>query len=275
MELTEWIRAPATLVGLRVLGILLAAILLSALLRRAVGRVETRMAKQGEAKPGETERAAQRTRTLTRVLTSAGIVTIWVIAILTIIGSIPGIDIAPLLAGLGIGGLALGFGAQNLVKDIVSGFFLLLEDQYGIGDIVELNKAVSGTVETLTLRVTGLRDIDGSMHYISNGNITQVSNRSKDWSGVIVDVKVGYEQDLGRVREVLQGVGQDLNVDPTVGPLLLHPPAVLGVEALEDNEVVVRLSAQVKAGQQFEVGRVMRERIKAAFDAAHIDVTTS
>ncbi|MDQ4025948.1 MAG: mechanosensitive ion channel family protein, partial [Actinomycetota bacterium] len=214
-------------------------------------------------------------RTLTKVLTSAGVVTIWVLTILTVLGTIPHIDVGPLIAGLGIGGVAIGFGAQSLVRDIVTGFFILLEDQYGIGDIVEVNKSFSGTVEQLTLRLTGLRDIDGTLHYISNGNITQVSNRSKDWSGVLVDVKVAYDSDLARVRDVLEGLARQLKKDERIADDLLELPAVLGVEAVEDEDVVLRLSAQVKPGRQLEIGRLIRERIKAAFDEATIEVQTN
>jgi small-conductance mechanosensitive channel len=269
-DFTRWLGNPAVIVALRVAGVLIAAISLTSVLRRAVRRVETRLAEDGT-----TERHAQRTRTLTRVLTSVGVVAIWVLAVLTILGTIPGFDVGPLIAGLGIGGVALGFGAQYLVRDVVTGFFILLEDQYGIGDIVEVNKSVSGTVEQLTLRLTGLRDIDGTLHYISNGNITQVSNRSKDWSGVLVDVKVAYASDLARVREVLEGLAREVKDDPALADDLLEVPAVLGVEAVEDSEVVVRLSAQVRPGRQFELGRQIRERIKAAFDEAKIEVQTN
>ncbi len=269
-EIAAWLREDAVLVGLRVLGVVLGAIVLTGLLRRAVKRVEVKAARSGAG-----VRAVQRTRTLTRVLSSAGIVTIWLLAILTILGTIPGFNLGPLLAGLGIGGLAIGFGAQSLVRDVVTGFFILLEDQYGIGDIVEINRTTAGTVEQLTLRLTGLRDVDGTVHYLSNGNITQVSNRSKDWTAVLIDVKVAYDEDLGRVRAVLERLAREMKDDPALGTELLDVPAVLGVEALGDKDVVVRVTAQVKPGVQAEVARVLRERIKTRFDAEKIDTTTS
>ncbi|MFN2388688.1 MAG: mechanosensitive ion channel family protein [Actinomycetota bacterium] len=267
---SEFLRNAAVIVGLRVVGVLLGAILLSALLRRAVGRVETRISLQGTG-----ARHAQRTRTLTKVLTSAGIVTIWLIAVLTALGAIPGFELGPLLAGLGIGGLAIGFGAQNLVRDVVTGFFVLLEDQYGIGDIVEINKQASGTVEQLTLRLTGLRDVDGTIHYFPNGAITQVSNRSKDWAGVLIDVKVGPDEDLGRARRALEAAARAIADDPEVGPHLLQTPTVLGVEAVEDDAVALRLSAQATPGSAPDLRRVIRERIKVALDAEGIEFSTT
>ncbi|MDQ3645507.1 MAG: mechanosensitive ion channel family protein [Actinomycetota bacterium] len=268
-EIADFLRNAAVLIGLRVVGVILGAVLLTALLRRAVRKVETRIALQGAG-----ARHAQRTRTLTKVLTSAGIVAIWVIALLTALGAM-NFELAPVLAGLGIGGLAIGFGAQSLVRDVVSGFFILLEDQYGIGDIIEVNKLASGTVEQLTLRLTGVRDIDGTIHYFSNGAITQVSNRSKDWSGVLIDVRVGSDQDLGRVRDLLQRVAEQLGGDEELSADLLDQPVVLGVEAIEDKDVALRLSAQVKPGRQHDAMREMRARIKSAFDAEGIAFTTT
>lgn len=265
--LGNWVAEDAVIVGLRVAGILVGAVVLSALLRRAVRRVEKRIS-TGDAEA----RTVQRTRTLTRVITSAGIVTIWVLAVLMMLGVIPGFNLGPLLAGLGIGGLAIGFGAQSLVRDVVSGFFILLEDQYGIGDIIEVNKTTSGTVELLTLRLTGLRDVDGTVHYFSNGFITQVSNRSKDWAAVLIDVRVAYDADISKVRKLLEKIATDFKKDTKLGPELLAVPAVLGVEALEDKDVVLRMSAQVKPSSRVEVARRLREKIIAAFDRAKIDI---
>lgn len=161
-------------------------------------------------------RALQRTETLTRVLSSAGIVVIWSLGLFLILDAIH-VNLAPLLAGVGIIGLAVGFGAQNPVRDVVTGFFILLEDQYGVGDIVELNQVASGKVEQLTLRMTGLRALDGTMHFVANGEITHVANRSKDWARAVVDVGVAYREDPAKVRTVLEEVAERAQQDEVLG----------------------------------------------------------
>lgn len=200
-------------------------------------------------------------------MTSAGIVTIWIMALLTVLGTIP-IDLAPLLAGLGIGGLAVGFGAQSLVRDVVSGFFILLEDQYGIGDLVQINQGPAGggptgRVEQLTLRITGLRDTDGSLHYIPNGSIINVANRSKDWSGFAMDVAVPIDADLDQARSILAAQAASAREDETFGSDLLGQPQVLGIEAIEEEVVRLRLMVETRPGRQAAVAREMRARRKS------------
>src|ERR671918_1471671 len=156
--------------GLRIVAVLVGAFLLSRFLRRIVGRVETKVSEHTTPM-----RTLQRTQTLTKVLSSAGIVVIWIVSIFYVLGEL-NFNLAPLLAGVGIVGLAVGFGAQKLVRDVVTGFFILLEDQYGVGDIIMINQIATGNVEQLTLRITGLRDLDGTIHYMSNGSITHVAN---------------------------------------------------------------------------------------------------
>jgi small-conductance mechanosensitive channel len=265
-EFGDLLASPAMVVGLRVGMVVVVAGVLSWLLARAVRRVEAKVADQTTPL-----RALQRTQTLAKVLSSAGIVAIWTIGGIYVLAEL-GFDLGPLLAGVGIVGLAIGFGAQDLVRDVVTGFFILLEDQYGIGDLVQINGVASGKVEQLTLRVTGLRDLDGTMHFISNGSITHVANRSKDWARAIVDVGVGYAEDSAKVRRVLERVAEECKADPQLGRELYEVPEILGVEALGEYEVVWRLSADTKPGRQFHVGREIRERIKAAFDAESIEI---
>jgi small conductance mechanosensitive channel len=252
--------------GLKVLAVLLAAYLVTRLLRRAVRRMEAKVAEHTTPL-----RALQRTQTLARVASGTGIVVIWVVAGFYVL-SIFGVDLRPLFAGVGIVGLAVGFGAQNLVRDVVTGFFILLEDQYGVGDIVEVNQVASGKVEQLTLRVTGLRDLDGTLHFIANGDITHVANRSKDWARAVVDVGVGYKEDPARVRQVLERVAEEAKQDPVLGRKLYARPEVLGVEMLGEYEVVWRITAETKPAKQWEVGRELRERIKVAFDREGIEI---
>ncbi|MGH2734972.1 MAG: mechanosensitive ion channel family protein, partial [Actinomycetota bacterium] len=210
--------------ALQVAIVLVVAFTLTRLLRRLTTKVGSKVAE--ETTP---IRALQRTETLTRVLSSAGIVVIWVISAFYILAAFE-LDLAPLLASVGIVGLAVGFGAQNLVRDVVSGFFILLEDQYGVGDIIEINQVAAGKVEQLTLRVTGMRGLDGTLHFIANGEITHVANRSKDWARAVVDVGVAYKEDPTKVRKVLEEVSAGTQDDRSLGRLLYSEPEILGVE---------------------------------------------
>jgi small conductance mechanosensitive channel len=246
--------------------VLVVAFVLTRLLRRITTRVGTKVSQ--ETTP---IRALQRTETLTRVLSSAGIVVIWVMGTFYILGAI-GANLAPLLASVGIIGLAVGFGAQNLVRDVVSGFFILLEDQYGVGDIIEINQVASGKVETLTLRVTGMRSLDGTMHFIANGEITHIANRSKDWARAIIDVGVAYKESSDKVRQSLEKVALTSKADDEVGRAMYTEPEILGVEMLGEYEVTWRMVVDTKPGKQWEVGRALRERIKAAFDEDNIEI---
>jgi moderate conductance mechanosensitive channel len=267
MSWSESIANPAVIAGARVAGVLIVAFLLTRILRRGVTKVESKVSQDTTPL-----RHLQRTETLAKVVSSAGIVVIWSIASIYIIREL-GFDLAPLLAGIGVLGLAIGFGAQNLVRDVVNGFFILLEDQYGVGDFVEINQVASGKVEQLTLRVTGLRALDGTMHFIANGNITHVANRSKDWARAIIDVGVAYKEDPARVREVLEEVAEGVsNNGEQVGRKLYGAPEVLGVEMLGEYEVVWRMMADTKPGKQWEVARQLREKIKIAFDEKGIEI---
>ena len=246
--------------------VLVIAFILTRLLRRITTKVGNKVSQ--ETTP---IRALQRTETLTRVLSSAGIVVIWVMGAFYILGAV-GANLAPLLASVGIIGLAVGFGAQNLVRDVVSGFFILLEDQYGVGDIIEVNQIASGKVETLTLRVTGMRALDGTMHFIANGEITHIANRSKDWARAVIDVGVAYKENSDKVRSTLERVALSSREDDELGRAMYAAPEILGVEMLGEYEVTWRLMVDTKPGKQWEVGRALRERIKAAFDEDGIEI---
>jgi small conductance mechanosensitive channel len=252
---------------LRIAGVILTGLGLTWLMRRGVRRMEARVAQDTTPL-----RQLKRTQTLAKVLTSAGTVVLWTIAGIYVV-SLIGFDLAPLLAGVGVIGLAIGFGAQNLVKDIVTGFFMLLEDQYGVGDIIEINQVASGTVEELTLRVTGMRDLDGTMHYIANGDISHVANRSKDWARAVIDVGVAYKEDPNKVRAILNQVADSAWTDGSETARKLYAqPQVLGVELLGEYEVVWRMIGDTKPGRQWEAARELRERVKVAFDENGIEI---
>ena len=265
-SMVDLFQNPAVLAVLRIAGVAIAAFLLARSLRKAVTRLQGKVSDQTSPM-----RSLQRTQTLAKVASSAGIVVVWAVVLVYTLSEL-GYNLAPLLAGVGVIGLAVGFGAQNLVRDVVTGFFVLVEDQYGVGDIIEVNQAVSGKVEQLTLRVTGLRAIDGTLHFIANGEIQIVSNQSKDWARAVVDVGVAYKEDPDHVRRVLEKVAADFREDASVGRNLYEVPEVLGVEMLGEYEVIWRMLADTKPGKQWQVARDLRERVKVAFDEAGIEI---
>jgi small-conductance mechanosensitive channel len=176
-----------------------------------------------------------------------------------------GYNIAPLVAGAGILGVAVGFGAQSLVKDFLSGIFMIFEDQYGVGDSVNLGDA-TGVVEAVSLRVTRVRDVDGTVWYVRNGEIIRVGNQSQNWSRSVLDIAVGYKEDITKVRQILKEVAHTLWEDEHFRDRIIEEPDVWGVQSLGPDSVVVRLTLKTMPQQQWVVAREMRERIKARFD---------
>lgn len=252
--------------GLRVFAILALAWVAKRILRLLTRRIE-RAVDDGD--PNTLTPAEQRGRTLAQLLTSVGTVAIWVATGLMILNLF--IAIGPLLAGVGVAGLAISFGAQSLVKDVISGFFILLENQFGVDDIVTIND-VGGRVERMTLRVVMLRDAHGILHIIPNGSITLVSNRTRGYSRMVIDVGVAYRENVDRVIDVLRDIARAMWSDSAWRPLLTEEPAVLGVDALADSAVNIRVQATTQPGKQFEVGRELRRRIKNRFDAEGITI---
>ena len=182
-----------------------------------------------------------------------------------------GVDIAPIVASAGILGLALGFGAQSLVSDFLAGIFMIFEDQYGVGDEIDLGEAI-GTVEAVSLRVTRVRDINGTVWYVRNGEITRVGNMSQNWARTVLDISVGYHEDLARVRRVLQDVAHDLWEDEDFKGRVIEEPSVWGVQDLGIDGVVMRVALKTAPLEQWSVAREMRERIKARFDYEKIEI---
>jgi small conductance mechanosensitive channel len=211
----------------------------------------------------------QRAQTLASLLGNVAIIVITVITLLTALGQV--MDIGPLLASVGVLGLAVSFGAQSLVKDVITGTFLLVEGQFGIGDIVRLGDA-SGVVEKITLRTTVLRDLHGVVHIVPNGEITRVSNLTKSWSRAVLDIGVAYKEDVDRVMDVLRDVGRELQADAEWSSLLLEEPVVMGIEDLADSAVVIRMNAKTLPMKQFDVARELRRRIKNRFDRDGIEI---
>jgi small-conductance mechanosensitive channel len=246
--------------GLKIVIILGAAVLVTLLSRLLVRRFRKRL--EGTASITQ-ELNLQRATTLTGALSTALIVVIWVLAILMALGEL-GENIAPLLASAGVAGVALGFGAQSLVRDTLSGFFILLENQFGVGDNLEVqtpSNKVAGRVESLTLRVTALRAFDGTLHFVPNGNIIVASNRSKGWARAIIDVRAAYDEDVEHLRSVLEELFEELKGDRTLSEWIHEAPSVLGVERLGHDALVMRVIADTRPSKVMDVERLLRERI--------------
>ncbi|GAA3425611.1 hypothetical protein GCM10018953_27940 [Streptosporangium nondiastaticum] len=217
------------------------------------------------------ERRRQRAETIGSVLRSVASVVILGTAALTVLERLS-VPIAPLLTSVGIVGVAVGFGAQELVKDFIAGMFMLLEDQYGVGDVIDAG-AAAGTVEAVTLRITRLRDNDGRVWYIRNGTIVRVGNESQGWARAVVDVPVAYASDIPAVRELLQQVVDDMWKDPAYrDAVLVEEPQVWGIEQISDTAIVFRISAKTIPSRQSEIARELRLRVKSALDRAAITI---
>lgn len=212
----------------------------------------------------------KRSQTIGNVLHSAGIVIILVTAVLMILPEF-NINIAPVLASVGVVSLALGLGAQTMVKDVISGMFILFENQYTVGDVVEI-QGVTGTVEEVTLRVTVIRDLTGTLHTIPMGEIRKVANKSRDWSRAIVDVSITYEEDVDKALAALQTIAAELQNDPEFGQTLQEDPVVTGVEGLEDWAVRLRIMVKTNAGAQWDVQRWLRRQIRQDFERDGIEL---
>jgi small conductance mechanosensitive channel len=267
--------------------ILLVAVVVNRLVRRGIRRLADRLAAGGEARLHRPRRrhkgvpavlvsgkpsvrAAARAHTIGQVLGSVATAVIFVIAILMVLGEL-GVNLAPLIAGAGIAGVALGFGTQSLVQDFISGLFMLLEDQYGVGDVVDLGDAV-GVVEEVTLRVTRLRDVNGTVWYVPNGQITRVANRSQEWSRAVLDVPVAYGTHVDQAEEIIKGVADELWQEEGWSERVLEAPEVWGVENLAAEAVTLRVVAKTVPSAQADVLRELRRRVLAAFEAEGIDM---
>lgn len=215
-------------------------------------------------------RRAQRAQALGALATSVAGFVVWTMALFMILGTF-GINLGPLIAGAGIAGIALGFGAQNLVKDFLSGVLMLLEDQYGVGDVVNTGEA-TGVIEAVTLRTTRVRDVTGTLWYVPNGEIRRVGNMSQDWSRVLLDVGVAYGTDLDIAKDIIQRVADALVAEPDFTDNVIEPPDVWGVQALGDSGIDLRLVIKVLPGTQWAMTRELRRRIKMAFDEANIEI---
>jgi small conductance mechanosensitive channel len=256
--------------SLRIVLIIIAAYVGLRLLRFAFNRLETllvRAASAAEVVPGA---ATKRIRTLMSVLWTIVVGLVWFVAVLTTLGQI-GVNVTPVLAGAGIVGLAIGFGAQNLVKDLVSGFFLILENQVRVGDVAIIN-GTGGLVEAISFRTIVLRDEAAVVHVFPNGAITTLSNMTKDWSAYVITVNVAYKEDPDRVADVMRRVAEEMFAEPKYKSAMLEPIEILGVDGFTESAVTIKARLKTQPLQQFAIGREYRRRLKKAFDAAGIEM---
>lgn len=236
------------------------------LLARLERRLKTQYVLEGEP-PSE---SGKRVETLLRLVRQGARLAIWTALALVVLKEM-GVEIGPLLAGAGIVGVAVGFGAQNLVRDLLSGFFFILENQIRVGDVAVIN-GTGGLVEEINFRTIILRDLEGTTHIFPHGTVTTLSNKTRDWSGYVFDVGVAYKEDTDRVCDVLRGVFRELREDPAFGPAIVEEPEIFGVDRFADSAVVIKGRIKTKPIRQWMVGREFLRRTKLAFDREGIEI---
>jgi moderate conductance mechanosensitive channel len=248
---------------------LIVILVIAFILVRILDVIARRIIALSEKRSPESAARAQQVRTVASVVRSCGVFLILFFTGMSVLKDAFNINIEPLLASAGIVGLAIGFGAQTLVKDVITGFFILVENQYSVGDTVRAG-GVSGTVEEITMRRTNLRDSDGTLHIVPNSAIQIVSNMTRDWSQVTLQVAVGYSENSDRIVELLQEVARDFYNDPTFKPDLVAQPQVPGIDRVRGQEVDYLMLVKVRPGRQHDVARELRRRIKICFETNKI-----
>lgn len=281
LPVTIWDRLLGT--PLMIAGIVVIALFLRLVVHRAIRKVTAMMEQRSaervtasgratrvlrQATGLDNERRKQRAATVGSLLRSISTVLIFTIAALTIMAEL-GVPLAPLLTSAGIGGVALGFGAQSLVKDFLSGIFMIMEDQYGVGDVIDTGEAI-GTVEEVTLRVTRLRDAAGVVWYVRNGEIIRIGNKSQGWAVALIDIPIAYDQPVEKALDTLRTVTRTIDDESPWKEVLLEEPQVAGVESVSGGVVTLRIIAKTVPGEQYALSREVRERSKNALDAAGI-----
>jgi moderate conductance mechanosensitive channel len=272
VNLTDVFLAGPVHVVIRVGFVILIASLMRLAAHRAIGRITARAAKDSASGSdrGHTllfgERRRQRAAALGAILSNAASLTIFGIAAIMVLGDM-GLNLAPLLASTAVLGVALGFGAQTLVQDFLAGIFMLIEDQYGVGDVIDVDDT-TGTVEGVSLRTTRLRDVNGVVWHVRNGAIKKAGNESQGWARAVVDFPVPYQQDIPLVRQVMRQTAGEMWQEPAWHEIILEEPSVWGVQALSSDAILMRVVARTVPLRQWEVQRELTERLKIALDGA-------
>jgi len=256
--------------GLRIFIILLIAWIVMKLLLGFIQRLERRLLRKSVEEGEPASESEKRVETITRLLKQGALLALWVTVLLVILKEL-GVDIAPVIASAGIVGLAVGFGAQNMVRDIISGFFIILENQVRVGDVAIIN-GTGGLVEKINFRTIVLRDLGGVVHIFPNGTITTLSNMTNEWSAYVFEIGVAYKEDTDEVITVLKEVGARMCADKEFGRLMLEEPEIFGVDKFGDSAVVIKGRIKTKPIRQWAVGREFLRRVKYAFDAQDIEI---
>lgn len=256
--------------GLRITLILIVIWGLVHVARMALRRLEGSLVERGKEEGELPSEAVKRAETLVRLLRQAIVIMLWVMGILVIMREM-GFEIMPVLASAGIAGLAVGFGAQNLVRDVIAGFFMILENQVRIGDVAIVN-GTGGLVERINFRTLVLRDLSGVVHVFPNGSITTLSNMTREWSAFVFDIGVAYKEDTDQVVEIIKQVGDEMRKDKYFGAQMIGEIEVFGVDAFADSAVMIKGRLRTRPIKQWEVGREFHRRVKKAFDREGIEI---
>lgn len=268
LSIFDWVYIAKTL--LRILLIVVFAWIAKKVLHNFLQRLEARLIKNS-VKAGEPPSEYQkRIETIVRLISQAILIALWLTFGLMIVKEF-GVQIGPIIASAGIVGLAVGFGAQNLVRDIISGFFMIVENQIRVNDVAIIN-GTGGLVEQINFRTIVLRDLAGVVHVIPNGKIDSMSNLTKEWSAYVFDIGVAYKENTDEVLEIMKDVGKSMLADPHFGSLMLEAPDIFGVDRFDDSAVIIKGRIKTKPVRQWEVGREFLRRIKLAFDENGIEI---
>jgi len=268
LEKIKWEEILLTCVRIIIILVLAKAVLY--LIKKLLSKLEDRLLKESRESDEPPSESSKRVETLIRLIRQAARIGIWLTVLLIILKEI-GVDIRPILASAGILGLAIGFGAQNLVRDFISGFFFILENQVRVGDVAIIN-GTGGLVEQINFRTIVLRDLAGVVHVFPNGTVNTLSNMTNDWSAYVFEIGVAYKENTDKVVEVMKKVGAELKKDPLNGVLMLDEPEIFGVEKFADSAVNIKGRIKTKPIKQWQVGREYLRRIKLAFDDAGIEI---
>ncbi|MDY0351853.1 MAG: mechanosensitive ion channel family protein [Desulfobulbaceae bacterium] len=256
--------------GLRVTLVLIIAWVAVKILHKLTGRLERHLLKKSVEEGEPPSESQKRIETIVRLVKQAALLALWLTIVLIILREF-GIEIGPIIASAGIVGLAVGFGAQNLVRDFISGFFIILENQLRVGDVAVVN-GTGGLVEKINFRTIVLRDLGGTVHIFPNGTINTLSNLTNEWSAYIFDIRVAYKENTDKVIEVMAEVGRSMLEDKEFGNFMLEPPEIFGVDKFDDSAVIIKGRIKTKPIRQWTVGREFLRRVKQAFDAHDIEI---
>ncbi|AQT70187.1 putative MscS family protein YkuT [Anaerohalosphaera lusitana] len=246
------------------------ALIAQLIFSKLLDRLENRLIKKNEVEGEPPSESAKRIGTLIKLIKRGVYIAVWVVALVIVLGEL-NVEIGPILAGAGILGLAVGFGAQNLVRDVISGFFIILENQIRVGDVAIIN-GTGGLVEQINFRTTVLRDLSGVVHVFPNGTINTLANMTNEWSAHVFNIGVAYKENTDRVTEVIKQVCAEMREDPEFGPAMIGEEEIFGVDSFGDSAVMIKGRIKTKPILQWKTGREFNRRIKLAFDEKDIEI---